>query len=637
MDLSTLLHISLLTPLVAAGIIALFLRRGGYLAAGVSVLAAAIILVCTGIILFTWDGQEAVVASMTWLSMGSFHVEIGYLFNHETALMLFVVAFVGFWIHLFSVGYMDDDDSKGRFFAGLSIFMFSMLGIVVANNLIMMFLFWELVGFSSYMLIAHYWDKGFAAEAAKKAFIVNRVGDFGFLLGIVWAYWHFGTTDLLLMAEQVEAEPALLKTGMGLLLMCGFLGKSAQFPLHVWLTDAMAGPTPVSALIHAATMVAAGIYFMARIFFLLTPEVLDVVLWLSVAMVVLAGFWALGQNDIKKTLAYSTLSHLGYMGAAIGLGYPLLALMHMAMHAFFKATLFLCSGSVIHACHHEQDMFRMGGLFKRMPITGLAFLVAALSIAAFPFTAGFYSKDTIISGAFARGLEGAGQHYYVAYGLLLLGALATALYMGRMLWVVFFGRPRSEHAEKARESSLFMTLPLIVLGIVLSLGGGWFVYEWSWLDGRMDALLPAVVVPAMLPDFTAIHAAVEAYHWPLLAAGFAAMFIGFIVTFFFYGRSAAGDRLQAGSPLVYHVLAKHGWFDDLYDWYVAKVQQRFVDLLGFLDLILISGLAVRGTAGVVGLLGIFTRSLHTGSLHGYVYWFLGGLAIFAAFALGLLK
>lgn len=636
MDLSTLLHTTLLTPLVAAGIIALFFRRGGYVGAAVSVLAAFIILVCAGVILFTWDGKEAIPASITWLSIGSFQVEIGYLFNHESALMLFIVAFVGFWIHLFSVGYMDDDDNKGRFFGGLSIFMFSMLGIVMASNLIMMFIFWELVGFSSYMLIAHYWDKGFAADASKKAFIVNRVGDFGFLLGIIWAYWHFGTTDLLQMAAQVKADPALLKTGMGLLLMCGFLGKSAQFPLHVWLTDAMAGPTPVSALIHAATMVAAGIYFMVRIFFLLTPEVLDVVLWLSVAMVVLAGFWALGQNDIKKTLAYSTLSHLGYMGAALGLGYPTLALMHMAMHAFFKATLFLCSGSVIHACHHEQDMFRMGGLFKRMPITGLAFLIATLSISAFPFTAGFYSKDTIISGAFARALEG-GDHYYVAYGLLLLGALATALYMGRMLWVVFFGRPRSEHAEHAHESSLFMTIPLIVLGIIFSLGGGWFVNGWTWLGDKMDALLPSDVVPAMLPDYTAIHAAVEAYHVPLLAAGVGVMLIGLIVTYFFYGRCAEGDRLQKGCPLVYHVLAKHGWFDDVYDWYVAKVQQRFVDMLGFLDLILISGLAVRGTAGVVGLFGIFTRSLHTGSLHGYVYWFLVGLAIFTAFALGLLK
>ncbi|MEM8549305.1 MAG: NADH-quinone oxidoreductase subunit L, partial [Verrucomicrobiota bacterium] len=448
-----LLTAILLVPLVSAGIICLFLRRGGYLAAAVSVIAAFLIMVLSFTVLFSWNGKD-IAGAMPWLEFGSFRLDMGFLFNYEAATMLAVVAFVGFWIHVFSVGYMDDDKNKGRFFGGLSIFMFSMLGIVLADNLFMIFVFWELVGFSSYMLIAHYWDKGFAADASKKAFIVNRIGDFGFLIGIVWAYHYYGTADLSAITAMIQDGDKDIVTGIGLLLMCGFVGKSAQFPLQVWLTDAMAGPTPVSALIHAATMVAAGIYFMVRIFFMLTEDVLMWILWSGAIMTVFAGFCALGQSDIKKSLAYSTLAHLGYMATAIGLGFPGLAIMHMAMHACFKATLFLCSGSVIHACHHEQNMFKMGGLAKKMPITFIAFFIATLSISAVPFTAGYYSKDTIIAGAWGQFYATDNPAYQWAFWLTMLGALLTALYMGRMLFVVFFGKPNSEKASHAHESSL---------------------------------------------------------------------------------------------------------------------------------------------------------------------------------------
>lgn len=637
MDPTTLLTTILFTPLIAAVIIALFLRRGGYVAAGVSVAAAGIIMVLALSFLLTWDGSVQ-TPGINWLNLGHFQIELGFLINDYTATMLAVVAFVGFWIHIFSVGYMGDDAHKGRFFGGLSIFMFSMLGIVLAKNLIMIFIFWELVGFSSYMLIAHYCDKGFAAAASKKAFITNRVGDFGLLLGIIWTYWQFGTTDLVQLAEIAEADPSLVVSGIGLLLMCGFLGKSAQFPLHVWLTDAMAGPTPVSALIHAATMVAAGIFFMARIFFLLTPDVLDVILWATAIMAAFGGVCALGQNDIKKTLAYSTLSHLGYMGAALGLGFPNLALLHMAMHACFKATLFLCSGSVIHACHHEQDMFKMGGLFKRMKITGTAFLIAGLSIAAFPLFAGFFSKDTIISGAWVRALETGSSHYYVIYGLLLFAAFTTALYMGRMFCVVFLGEPNSEHADHAKESNLFMTVPLIVLGIIYSLFGGLFLlgeHGVLWAGDKFNAIWPAAAVRSLTSDYHHIHEAAEADHIMLVGLGIFVMLAGFVISYLFYGKGTGEDKLQSKSPGLYHILNKHGWFDDVYDWYVAKVQQRIADIVGFLDLILISGIMVRGSAAIAGALGLLGRASHVGSIHGYVYWFLAGVVIFGAFAFGI--
>ncbi len=638
-----LLATILLIPLASAAIICLFLRRGGYAAAAVSVVAAFGIMCLSFYFLFNWDGL-AVTGALPWLELGDYKFELGFLFNYEAATMLAVVAFIGFWIHVFSVGYMDDDKDKGRFFGGLSIFMFSMLGIVLADNLFMIFIFWELVGFSSYMLIAHYWDKDFAAAASKKAFIVNRIGDFGFLVGIAWAYHYYGTANISEITAIIQVDPSKTVTGIGLLLMCGFVGKSAQFPLQVWLTDAMAGPTPVSALIHAATMVAAGIYFMVRIFFLLTPETLEWIMWSGAIMTSFAGFCALGQNDIKKSLAYSTLAHLGYMATAIGLGFPGLAIMHMAMHACFKATLFLCSGSLIHACHHEQDMFKMGGLAKKMPITFIAFFVATLSICAVPFTAGYYSKDTIIASAWGLFAHGDGTQYAWAFGLTMLGALLTALYMGRMLFVVFFGQPNSEKASHAKESSLWMTLPLIVLGWGLSLGAGWFVYDWIWAGGAMDAMLPTDVAHFMVngfseaaPGWKGAHHIYEEAHAPWVEwLSYGCIAGGLIFCWFFYGRGPSADRLQTKAPGLYHVFERHGWFDNIYDAYVAKVQQPFANFISLLDVAVIGGLLVRGSAAVAGLVGMVSRSLHVGNIHAYVFWFLAGVVLFSAFALGLL-
>ncbi len=628
----------LAVPLCAAGISGLFFRKSRHGAPVVSCLAAGMMLVCALKLLLSFGepgaGGVFLASNYEWLKLGSFNLNIGFLIDQNAATMLFVVTFVAFWIHIFSVGYMDDDKARGRFFTGLSIFMFSITGIVVANNLLMTFIFWELVGFSSYMLIAHYFDKDYAAAASKKAFIVNRVGDLGFLVGIVLCQANYGTTDLSALQTIFAGAGFEKSTLIGLLLMCGFLGKSAQFPLHVWLTDAMAGPTPVSALIHAATMVAAGVYFMVRMFFMLADPVLDVMLWSCAGMAALGGLCALGQKDIKKSLAYSTLSHLGFMGAAIGLRLPEIALLHMAMHAFFKATLFLCSGSVIHACHHEQDMTKMGGLAKKMPLTFLSFLIAGLSICAFPWFAGWYSKDMILSGALLAG-------NWPAFALLIVAALGSALYTGRMTQLVFFGKSQSDNASHAHESGLWMTVPLFVLGVVYSLGAGWGLSggkAFLWLDGKFNGLLPVTVFGSFEHKYHELHhalAGVEVggftYVELMLAVGLAILLIGGAGAFFFYGTVRGADALQRKMPGLYHAL-EFRWTDTLYDWYVAKVQQPIANAVGFVDVFFVNGVTVRGLfGGIPAILGLMSRRLlHAGNLHGYVYWFALGALLYGA-------
>lgn len=616
MSATQTLLFALLTPLLSAVLIACFLRRRGVLASFVSVAAAAAICAFTMMTLGAADG-ETIRAAAEWLSFGNFTVSLGFLFDGVAATMLTMVAFVGFLIHLFSFGYMADDKARGRFFGGLSIFMFSMLGIILADNLIMIFVFWELVGFSSYMLIGHYLDTDEAAAASKKAFIVNRIGDLGFLVGIVYAYWHFGTTNLEAMAAAVAIQPDLINAAIAALLMCGFIGKSAQFPLHVWLPDAMAGPTPVSALIHAATMVAAGVYFLIRIAFLFPESVLGWIAILGTSVAVYAGFCAYGQNDIKKILAYSTLSQLGYMSAAFGLGFPGIALFHLITHAFFKALLFLGAGSIIHGCHHEQDIFKMGGIFKKMPITSITFLIGVLALCGVYGLSGFYSKDAIL---IAAGLDGKWL-----FLLLTGGAFLTAGYMGRLVWIVFFGAPKSDAASHAHESGLAMLLPLIVLA-VLSVVGGW-LHIW-----------PESLAQFIQHSKDALHhvEGYDAMHHTVLIWGSAAWIVGLGGSLFFYGLGANSDRLEQTAKPVYAFLKARLWFDELYGFYVAKVQQRLAVLLSFLDVFLVKGVLVRGSAGLVGLLGLCSRSLHVGNLHGYVYWFLAGFLLLWALAAGML-
>ncbi|MGF1484470.1 MAG: NADH-quinone oxidoreductase subunit L [Opitutales bacterium] len=604
-----------LTPLVAAVLIALFLRRVGWLAGAVSVAACGTMAVTTLITVIQWDGLP-IRESVSWLTLGHFDLRLGFLFDKVAASTLVMVTFVAFLIHLFSLGYMEEDRAKGRYFGGLSIFMFAMTGIVLADNLFMLFIAWELVGFASYMLIGHYASKAEAANASMKAFIVNRVGDFGFLIGIIWCFWHYGTVNLSELAPLVMVSPEAVPFGLAALLICGFIGKSAQFPLHVWLPDAMAGPTPVSALIHAATMVAAGIYLLCRTAFML-PPVEEIILWLGVSMTLYAGFCALAQSDIKRILAYSTLAQLGYMAAAVGLGYWQLALFHMITHAFFKALLFLGAGSVIHACHHEQDIFKMGGLYKRMPITTATFAIGTVALCGVFLTSGYFSKDGIIEAAHVEG-------DLTAFWLLCLSAFLTALYMGRLFWTAFLGAPKSDDASHARENGWAMCLPLVVLA-VLALAGG-FLSFWPWGLGEV-----------IKPTLEGVHESIaEAGSKTLVVIVTTLCYLGGLAgSALLYGVGAREDRLAKAVPVVYGFLKQRLWFDAIYAFYVNQIQQRVADLLAFLDLLLINGLLVRGSAGLAGLFGLLGRSLHTGSIQGYVWWFVAGTVLFGAVALGL--
>ncbi|MBC2605959.1 NADH-quinone oxidoreductase subunit L [Pelagicoccus albus] len=613
-------------PLLSATAIALGMRRNGALASGISVGAAALILATAGHIIFRLDNFEF---NVNWIEFGPLSLDFGFLVDDLAKLMLFVVAFVGFLVHVFSLGYMKEDPNKARFFGGLSIFMFSMLGLVMASSLVTLFIFWELVGFSSYMLIGFYLDKPSAAAASKKAFITNRVGDFGFLIGIAMAIGMFGTVNLTEMNEMVvSGEVAVTTAALGLLLFCGTVGKSGQIPLHVWLPDAMEGPTPVSALIHAATMVAAGVFLLCRTGFLMTADALQVILWVGVATAIYAGLTAVAQRDIKKILAYSTVSQLGYMVAAFGLGTlasldadhanmheavisggVAAAMFHLTTHAFFKALLFLGSGSIIHACHHEQDIFKMGGLAKKMKITFICFTLGLMALIGTPFiSAGFYSKDAILALAF--------EQNSAAFYLLVFGAFLTTFYMIRLWKIAFFGSPNSENAEHAHENGPVMTVPLILLAILAVVGGFGFIYP--------EALKPIIEAGE--------HIAHGEHHTLIAMYGGVAWLVGLAAAFFFFRAGASEDPFKKMLGPVYAVLEKKFFFDELYNFYIAKIQQRVALTLHFLEQIALSGLIIRGAAGVAGLVGIGLKSLHVGSLHQYVYWFIAGLALFWFFA-----
>jgi NADH-quinone oxidoreductase subunit L len=617
----------LILPLVSAAIIALFLRRSGGAAAAVSTLTAAAIAVISVILVLH---NERFTASTEWMRLGGLVISLGFKFDDLAALMLVIVGIVGLCVHVFSLGYMHDDPAKARYFGGLSIFMFSMLGIVFADNLFMMFIFWELVGFSSYVLINHWHEKQSASDASKKAFIANRVGDFGFLLGIVMCYWLNGTVSLTELAAKGEAHTLVFSTLIPLFLFCGAVGKSAQLPLHVWLPDAMEGPTPVSALIHAATMVAAGIYMLCRINVLMVPAALDVIMWTGTATALYAALCAITQSDIKKVLAYSTLSQLGFMVAAFGLGslssthlhgteaHTVViaagvgaAMFHLTTHAFFKALMFLGSGSVIHGCHHEQDIFKMGGLRTRMPLTFWTFTIGVAAIIGFPYLAGFFSKDAILYLAFEKNSA--------VFALLALTAVLTSLYMVRLWKLTFLGTPRSDHASHAHEGGLTLTLPLVLLA-VLSLVAGYTAFYPNVFSGV----------------FEHIPEAHGSDHTIIFITSLGVMAVGASIGYFFY-KSTPTDTLADKVPGLFAALsAFRNAFDGAYDYYVAKIQQRFALFVNFFEQIFLAGLIVRGLAGLVGLCGLGARALHVGNLNAYVYWFLFGLVALWLFATGVL-
>ena len=605
--LQTALYV-LLAPLASAALITLFLGKRGAAAAAVSVAAAA--LMAYGALSLAFGGGRF-TAAWEWLRFGTFAIGMGIKFDDLAALMLSVVGVVGLCVHVFSLGYMRDDASKARYFGGLSIFMFSMIGIVLADNLFMMFIFWELVGFSSYFLINHWRERITASDAAKKAFIVNRVGDFGFLLGIILCYWANGTVSLVELGADPAAPHAVYSRLIPLLLFCGAVGKSAQLPLQVWLPDAMEGPTPVSALIHAATMVAAGIYMLCRVNVLMVPPAQTVIAWVGTLTALYAALCAVTQRDIKKVLAYSTLSQLGYMVAAFGLGSVGAAMFHLTTHAFFKALLFLGAGSVILGCHHEQDIFRMGGLRTRMPVTFWTFTVAVAAIVGLPGLAGFFSKDAILVLAFGSNRA--------VFAILAFTAILTSFYMLRLWKIVFLGAPKGESAQHAKEGAISITAPLVLLAALSAVGGYWRAYPRAF--GGV---------------FSQIPEAGGATHAIVLATSIVVLVAGAGTALAFYATDGS-DSLEGKSPAVFGFLVSlRTSFDTAYDYYVARVQQRAAMVLNFVDIVGLAGVIVRGLAGATEIVGFGVRALHTGRLSNYVYWFLGGVAVLWAYAAGVL-
>src|SRR5216110_2083247 len=485
----------LLVPLAAAALITIFTQRSKRLSSFLSC-AAALASFSGACLIFT--GKDASAVAQKWIDFPRiFTVPFGFVLDNLSRMMLVLVSGIGALIHIYSLGYMRDDEGKSRYFASLSLFMFSMLGIVLANNFVMLFIFWELVGFTSYVLIGHWFFRDAAADAANKAFITTRIGDFGFMTGILMIWM---TTGSVVFAEIAPRIPmftghATFVAIVALLIFCGAVGKSAQFPLHVWLPDAMEGPTPVSALIHAATMVAAGVYMLVRVAFIIqaSQTALLVVAWIGTITAVMAALIATQQHDIKRILAYSTLSQLGYMIMAVGLASGEAAMFHLFTHAFFKALLFLGAGSVLAMLHHEQNIWKMGGLSKKLPITFVTFAVGALALIGCPPFSGFFSKDAILALAYERNMP--------IFAVALFTAFLTAFYVIRTLVIVFFGNPRSDSAHESRESPPVMTLPLILLALLATLGGfAFFARNFLKLPTEKEAtvFVPVLAIIALV-------------------------------------------------------------------------------------------------------------------------------------------
>ena len=579
----------LLNPLIAAVLILVATRKNHGLSAVISTMSAFFGLAAA---LCAWSLPE-VHSAVQWIDFGkALQIPFGVKLDQLAKAMLLVVTGIGFLVHLYSTVYMEHDESKSRFFGHLSLFMFSMLGIVLADNFAMMFIFWELVGVSSYLLIGHWFTRDAAGKAANKAFIMNRLGDFGFMLGILmlWATAGTVTFDGLVENQVALAQNPIFLGAAVLLIFCGAIGKSAQFPLHTWLPDAMEGPTPVSALIHAATMVAAGVYMLARIAFLIewSPFAGYVIAWIGAITSILAALMATQQDDIKRVLAYSTLSQLGYMVMAAGIapnveGGP--AMFHLFTHAFFKALLFLGAGAVIHALHHEQDIWKMGGLSKTMKITTATFALGTLALTGCPGLAGFFSKDAILLAAY--------EHNKLIFGVALVTAFLTAFYMTRLFVVAFLGKARSEAAHHGHDCPRRMTWPLVILA------------------------------------FLSIFAAYGAVpHWFGIKHGEAGAFVPTLAILAFVAGTAVGWILYHGvekDPVSLTLLRNKFYLDEIYGAIVAGTQDVLAFIAAGVDAIVL--LVVRAAGGVTLGLGYALRLFQVGNVQAYSFIF--GLGVVA--------
>ncbi len=565
-------------PVLAAGVIALLKQPMKKLSSGLAIgslgFSLLVALTAFGHVVSGWSHGYAVreVVNFSWIQVGTTPVELGWVLDPLAAVMLVMVTFVGLLIFIYSTGYMEHDENYTRFFCFLSLFAGAMLGVVIANSILMLFMCWELVGLTSYLLIGFWYQKPSAAAAAKKAFLTTRVGDVFFLLGIVWLFAQTGT--LLFYDHGAGSMEALALGGLlvhhaawgltaagaiGLLIFAGAVGKSGQLPLHVWLPDAMEGPTPVSALIHAATMVAAGVYLVARVYPLMqagmpvggTTTSLTVVTWIGASTAVFAALIAVAQNDIKRILAYSTVSQLGYMMAGLGVGGVAVGMFHLITHAFFKALLFMGAGSVIHGAHEEQDIRKMGGLKSAMRVTFATYAIGMLALCGFPLLfSGFWSKDGILEAA---------KHWSVArtpYFMLVFGALLTAFYMTRQVSYVFFGTWRG-HGH-AHESPRVMTMPLAILAFFAVTLGAIGTPAWPWFRGFLESR----AVPVELGAFG------EAGFFALLATSAVVVFTGLGLGWWLYGNKSPSaeepDALEKAMPPVWVVLRDKFYIDELY-------------------------------------------------------------------------
>lgn len=602
-----------LLPAVSFVIIGMVTRGYGKLSAAIAVAMSTIsFLLAIGVTMAVLDGNISVEApfiqQFSWFHIASVHISMGVLIDPLTAMMLMVVTTVSLLVQIYSCGYMQGDPGYGRFFAFLSLFAGSMLGLVLAVNFLQMYFFWELVGLCSYLLIGFYYYKVSAREAAKKAFMTTRVGDFGLLLGILLLQLTFGTLDFMelrqLVPMYVVHGGAGVLTIIAFLLFVGPIGKSGQFPLHVWLPDAMEGPTPVSALIHAATMVVAGVYLVGRAFFLFSqlPWIMSFIAWVGGFTAIFAASIAITQRPIKRILAYSTISQLGYMMLALGVGSLTSSFFHLMTHAFFKAMLFLSAGAVMHAMAEEADIFKMGGLRKKMPVTFAAMTIGVLAISGIPPFAGFFSKDEILAAA--------AQVSTPLYILATITAFMTAFYMARLLFVTFMGQPASQEAyDHAHEVSWPMRLPLIVLAVLSVVSG-----LWAHLAGFGEWVRFGAPV----------H---EGINWVIASSSTVLAVIAIGLAWKIYGAKAwSADAIAAKCGVLYQLSYHKFYIDEIYAALIRVFVDGIARVLYWIDIHIVDGI-VNALGGLVRAVGEILSPLQNGQAQRYAGVFLCGVII----------
>jgi NADH-quinone oxidoreductase subunit L len=644
--------IYLLVPLASlagalvAGLLGKFVGRRGAHSAAILGVSVSFVLSAFAVLPDVMAGHHFNGPVYTWGVVGKIPLEVGFMIDPLTALMMVVVTFVSLMVHVYTIGYMHDDPGYQRFFSYIALFTFAMLMLVMSNNFLQLFFGWEAVGVVSYLLIGFWFTRPTATYAQLKAFLVNRVGDFGFLLGIAAIYMYFGTLDysaVFAIAPQfasktVQVFPGVdwsLMTLVCILLFIGAMGKSAQVPLHVWLPDSMEGPTPISALIHAATMVTAGVFMVARMspLFELSETALTVVLVIGAITALSMALVGIVQNDIKRVVAFSTLSQLGYMVVALGVSAYAAGIFHLMTHAFFKALLFLGAGSVIIGMHHEQDIRKMGGLGARMPITCITAWIGSLALAGIPPFAGFFSKDMIIEAVHHSHLPGSG----FAYVAVLLGVFITAFYSFRMLFLVFYGKPRmdEETYHHVHESPWVVWLPLVLLAVP-SVIAGWLTIEPLLFGKYFGEAIRVASSHDVLGEIK------KTYHGigPLIAHGlqappFLLAVAGIAFAWLFYLRyPEIPGQIQKRIQAIHTLLSKKYYVDEAYEFLFARGARRLGQLFWRIgDVRIIDGLAVNGTARVVGWISATIRHVQTGYVYHYAFAMILGVFLLITFFL----